>query len=180
VETFTAKQDEQLRSLKDRGTKWREIAEIFAKPERSVQARWYYLKLGSQQFRVRGSYPRKPPWDEAEDKLLLQLREDEEKPWPEVMQCFPQRSHIHVQARYRLLKDIQPKHKNFYTVAEDEVLVQGKAKDLTWPQIMKLVPTRSAESLCQRYHYLLARGKVPGVQRRLAGAEATQGVHESE
>ena len=114
-------------------------------------------------------------WTAEEDRRLLELRE-QGKSWEEVHKIFPERSWIAVIARYHRLKPDAPgptKEVNFWTEEEEKLLLELVKADISWEEMAKQLPGRTAKALRAKYRNLSGDYRVipKNVSRRWTAEE---------
>ncbi len=178
--SYTPQDDQLLTELKEKGLSWPEIAEHFpGRTPKSLEARYYSVTqwmTETHRAQRQGGHR----WTPAQDRLLIELREEKRLPWGKIVESFPNRSRGSVQVRYDLLKKSENtppparKKHHIYTPAEDQLLIELRDEaGLSWNQIVKSFPERSVAALRLRYVMLKRKTTVPFQAPRQRGPPFT-------
>ena len=150
-EPWSREEENRLLKLRGQGMSWAEIHEFF--PQRSWEA------VSGRYYRLSGDpSAKKPPkkaktWDAEEDKLLLELRE-ENLPWVEIAKRFPARTAGAIQHRYRLLRRGNPAPEDVvrnYSAEEDKRLLKLAKSGIPWEERVKFFENRTLRGLKARF-----------------------------
>ena len=97
-------------------------------------------------------------WTAEEEELLLRLREEQQMPWAEINEYFPDRSRHAVRTRYYAISRDQPgKTRNKrWTDEEDELLLElARDNSLSWVETAEWFPERSPTAVKSHYASLV-------------------------
>ena len=112
-------------------------------------------------------------WTHEEEQLLLKLRE-EERPWDEISEFFPERNWQALASRYHSLKRTmqeKPKEVQSWTPEEDKVLLDLRETGISWRKIAESLPERNERAIRNRYRHLKRGSPAPKEFRRRYSAE---------
>ena len=97
-------------------------------------------------------------WTAEEEELLLRLREEQQMPWAEINEYFPDRSRHALRTRYYVISRDQPgKTRNKpWTDEEDELLLElATDNSLSWVETAEWFPERSPTAVKSHYGSLM-------------------------
>ncbi len=151
--SFTPKEDQQLRELKEKYPRltWPEIAKFF--PDRSPSS---VMQRYISYIKPNVGAPIRTFYTFEEDSLLVDLRA-EGLTWPEIAETFakyfPRRSAKALWARYDKYLMPAPGRSAYkpYTQVEDQCLIQLKEQGLEWDEIAESFEGRTAAGLRNRW-----------------------------
>ena len=120
-------------------------------------------------------FRRTQPLTTDEEQLLLKLRQEQERPWREIIEYFPGRKLKYIQARYYTLRETKqeesPKDLRAWTDEEKEILLDLRKTGQSWREIAKDLPGRSVGAIIDHYYYLKRDGHPPRSSRNFSAEE---------
>ena len=114
------------------------------------------------------------PWSDEEEQRLLKLRGEEQLPWAEIAELFPERSWRAIMAKYyKLTRDPFQNSKplDLWTDEEKEILLDLKEDNLSWDEIAEHLPRRTAKAIKTKYKTLTEDFQAPKEVLKLYTAE---------
>lgn len=167
---FSDHDDELLKSLaKDSEKDWNSIAEKVnassddkTKPKTGNQCMNRWKNVLKETVRD-NEERRKGKWESKEDELLKAAVQRNGKPdgdenktkWGEIARSVPGR--VGKQCRERYLNHLSPSVEaanSPWSSDEDQLIKTKRSENISWPQIAKLMPGRSENSVKNRFHSL--------------------------
>lgn len=124
-------------------------------------------------------------WTLQEEELLRHLKENTDLAYAQLVEYFPGRTKGNIKAHYFLIAaSTKPKSRNSemplrppYTSQEDELLLELRSnKGLPWKDIITSFPTRTLNSLTQRYCKVMQI--TPPSMKQTTSAESTSATSE--
>lgn len=124
-------------------------------------------------------------WTLQEEELLRHLKENTDLAYAQLVEYFPGRTKGNIKAHYfRITASTKPKSRNSempprppYTPQEDELLLELRSnKGLPWKDIRTSFPTRTLNSLTQRYSKVMQI--TPPRPKQTTSAESTSATSE--
>ena len=126
----------RIKALRSQSVPWREILQEF--PGRSMQA----IKSNLRSFderQLQGRQRNRKEFEDWEDQLLLQYRQDESLHWPDICTRMPNRSPKTIWNRYRKLVHSVDRvfipRSNLYTPSEVSELIMLRDSGMAWTDI---------------------------------------------